>query len=585
MSQTTSRAPAGSGGDDWIERVRGASDIVEVISPAVALKRVGRNWMGLCPFHAEKTPSFSVNAERQFYHCFSCKAGGDVFKFVQETEKVGFLEAAELLSRRAGIPVPERRAGERGVRAPLLEALEAAASAYEQWLADPSQGAAARAYLEGRGITRDTVREFRLGLAPAGWENLLRRLRERTRLEVLIEAGLVAARDGGRTGHYDRFRNRLMVPLIAPGGVVVGFGARALDPNDEPKYLNSTESPVYHKGAFLYGLDPARRHVPPDGEMIVVEGYFDAIALHQAGLRETVATSGTAFTPEQAKLVKRMAARVALTYDGDRAGQDAMMRSLGTLLAEGLEVVVVDLEPGDDPDTLVRRGGVQAWTEARGRASDAVQFVQRHVLRSGGAGDPEERALRAVVQLAAGIADPIRRERLINRADEIFGAQLTGFRPALLRAVQFQRTGQGVERPLRAALDHSRALSRDLERRLLQALLLAPEALDQAREMVAAEDFHDPACAAVARWLWTGGEGTPAEEAAASLVRELMASAERDFDWASEARGAARVLLVKRLKRQRHELELQRSAADPEAERRLNQEIYEIARSLKNLSV
>ena len=213
MSGTGARA-FGAGGDDWVEQVRAASDIVEVVGQGVGLKRVGRNWVGLCPFHQEKTPSFSVNAERQFYHCFSCKVGGDVFRYVQETEKVGFVEAVELLSRRAGIAVPERRAGERSVRTPLLEALEAAATAYEQWLADPVEGAAARAYLESRGLTRETVRAFRLGLAPAGWEHLLRRMRERVPVDTLVEAGLVMRRDSGRTGHYDRFRNRLMVPLI-----------------------------------------------------------------------------------------------------------------------------------------------------------------------------------------------------------------------------------------------------------------------------------------------------------------------------------------------------------------------------------
>ena len=204
------------GPDDWVERVRAATDIVEYVGQTVALKRVGRNWVGLCPFHQEKTPSFSVNAERQFYHCFSCKAGGDVFTFVQETEHVGFVEAVEILSRRAGIPVPERHPGERGQRAPLLEALESAAAAYERWLADPERGAVARAHLERRGLARDTVRAFRLGYAPEGWEHLAQGLRGKVTEEVLVQAGLAARRESGRGGVYDRFRHRLMVPLVAP---------------------------------------------------------------------------------------------------------------------------------------------------------------------------------------------------------------------------------------------------------------------------------------------------------------------------------------------------------------------------------
>src|SRR5262249_46021195 len=190
--------PAGAGGD-WVERVRAAIDIVELIGETVPLKRVGRNFMGRCPFHDEKTPSFSVNAERQFYHCFSCKVGGDAFKYVQETEKVGFLEAVELLSSRAGIPVPERRAGEGGQRAPLLRALEAAATAYEQWLGDPELGASARAMLERRGIARETQREFRLGLALNGWEHLVARLRGRFTDELLLEARLAGRKEGGRS--------------------------------------------------------------------------------------------------------------------------------------------------------------------------------------------------------------------------------------------------------------------------------------------------------------------------------------------------------------------------------------------------
>ena len=581
MSGNGARAFGSATADDWVERVRAASDIVEVIGQSVALKRVGRNWVGLCPFHQEKTASFSVNAERQFYHCFSCKVGGDVFKFVQETEKVGFIEAVEWLSRRAGIPIPERRAGERGARTPLLDALETAATAYEQWLADPTEGAAARAYLESRGIGRDTVRTFRLGLAPAGWEHLLRRMRDHVPIEVLVEAGLVMRRDGGRGGHYDRFRNRLMVPLVATGGSVLGFGARALDPADEPKYLNSAESPVYHKGAFLFGLDTARKHVTLDGEMIVVEGYFDAIALHQAGLRHAVATSGTAFTPEQAKLLKRVVGRVALTYDGDRAGQEAMMRSLGTLLAEGLDVAVVDLPAGEDPDTLVRAGGIAAWEQVRERACDPVEFVQRHVLRRGGPGDPEEQALKAVVQLAAGIEDSIRRERLINRADEVFGVQLTGFRAALLRAVQYRRAGQDAERPLRAAVDHNRRLSQDLERRVLQALLLAPEELEAARQRLSPEDFRDTACGALALALWSGtGTGE------LSLARELMAAGEEDLDWGAEARGATRRMVERRLRqRLQQRREQLKDAHVPQDAARLMQEIDEIARSLRDLSV
>ncbi|NOT32830.1 MAG: DNA primase, partial [Candidatus Eisenbacteria bacterium] len=368
--------------DEWIERVRDANDIVEVIGQTVVLKRAGRNWVGVCPFHKEKSPSFSVNSERQFYHCFGCKAGGDVFRFVMETEKIGFVEAAEMLSRRAGIAIPERRPGERGQRTAALEALEAAAVAYEQWLADPERGGAARAYLEQRGITRETQRAFRLGLAPTGWTPLIDRLRDRISEEALLEAGLVAKREQ-RSGVYDRFRDRLMVPLLAPGGTVVGFGGRTLG-EDGPKYLNSPETSIYHKGQFLYGFDVARRPAEAAGEFVLVEGYFDVIALHQAGVTHAIASSGTALTADQARAMKRVVSRVALTFDGDDAGREAMLRSLDVLMAEGLEVAILPLAAGQDPDTFVREHGSDGWGRLRAAGLDPVEFIQRHEESAGG---------------------------------------------------------------------------------------------------------------------------------------------------------------------------------------------------------
>jgi DNA primase len=563
-------------GDDWVERVRAASDVVEVIGEHVPLRRSGRNWTGLCPFHKEKTPSFSVNAERQFYHCFSCKAGGDVFKFVQESEHVGFIEAVEILSRRAGIPVPERGApGERGARTRLLETLEAAAAAYERWLADPDQGAVARAYLERRGLSAETIRTFRLGLAPAGWQNLSQKL-ARAGEGQLVDAGLAARRDSG--GVYDRFRNRLMVPLIAPGGAVLGFGARALAPEDEPKYLNSPEGPVYHKGTFLFALEQARRKVEPGGEMIVVEGYFDAIALHQAGLANTVATSGTAFTADQARALRRLVSRVAVAYDGDAAGQSAMMRSLGTLLAEGLDVVVVDLPRGDDPDSLVRRGGAAAWDEVRRRAADPVEFVQRHVMTAAGSGDPRERALQAVVALGAGISDPVRLRLLLERAAEVLA-----FPEAVLaRAVALRRRGEASPGPVREVVRERRLGERHAEAQLLRALLHAPSVIAEARDALSPEDFGDPACAALARTMWDGRDGLLDEESG-GLARELAAAGE-PLDWEQEARGAIRILVARRLQERRRNIERElRHAAGADAERLLH-EIQTIATTLRNLN-
>jgi DNA primase len=343
-----------------------------------------------------------------------------------------------------------------------------------------------------------------------------------------------------------------MVPLIATGGTVVGFGARALAEDEPPKYLNSPETPVYHKGSFLFGLDIARKLAEEAGELIVVEGYFDAIALHQAGAGHTVATSGTALTADQARLIRRVAPAVALTYDGDAAGQDAMMRSLGVLLAEGLDVSVVELPPGTDPDSLVRRRGIEGWREARAGAYDPVTFIQRHVLRAGTPGtDPRERALQSVVELALHVGDEIRRRLLLERASRVFSLE----EAVLERAVELKRKGQKSDQPIQAAVRAQRGGIQSLERQALQALLMAPEEIDYARGEIAPADFEDPVCAALASHLWQGGAGAPESEPAAALARELVAGAAEFVGWATTGQVAVLRMAVRRLLRESRALE------------------------------
>jgi len=572
-------------GDDWVERVREASDLVEIVRQTVALRRVGRNWVGLCPFHSEKTPSFTVSPERGLYHCFSCKVGGDVFKFVQESEKVGFLEAVEMLSRRAGIPVPSRHGEGGGVRGALLEALEHAADSYEQWLRDPTRGAAARAYLARRGLSEESLRAFRLGLAPEGWQNLSDRLRARVGDDILCQAGLAARRDGEGRGLYDRFRHRLMIPLVAPGGEVVGFGARALD-DSPPKYLNSPESPVYRKSAFVYALDRARRALQEAGELIVVEGYFDAIALHQAGVTHTVATSGTALTADHARTFQRLVPRVALTFDGDAAGRDATMRSVGALLAAGLEVLIVDLPAGEDPDTLVRARGRVGWEERRAAAYDPVEFVHRYVHRAATASgsqpaDAQERSLQAVVTLAAGVPDPVRVKLLLERAAETFGVPES----VLSRGVALRQQGGRIESPVRAVVREQQRGEAGLERELLRALLQAPQALDAVRQRLSPEDFRDPGCRALALWMWAGHAGLPSDDVGAPLARELAVAEPERLDWPAVAHGATRRMVLRRLREKQRERTHRLKVATAEDEQtRLMHEIAEIARQLHELS-
>ncbi len=581
-SRATGSGAGGHGSsDDWVERVRTASDIVDIVGQTVPLRRVGRNFMGRCPFHEEKSPSFSVNGERQFYHCFGCKAGGDVFKFVMETEKVGFLEAVELLSRRAGIAIPERRIGERGKRAPLLEALDAAATAYEQWLGDPQSGAAARAYLDKRGITRETQREFRIGLSLPGWEHLVTKLRPRFPEEVLLEAKLAGRKEGGRNA-FDWFRNRLMVPLVAPGGAVLGFGARAMG-DEQPKYLNSPESTVYHKSQFLFGLDPARKAVKADGEMIVVEGYFDVIALHQAGIKNVVAASGTALTSDHARALKRMVRGVALTFDGDAAGQQAMLRSLAVLLAEGLDVVVVDLPPGDDPDSLVRRAGADGWCRVRDSAYDAVEFVQRHVLRTTTGGDPRERALQVVVRLLTGVTDTIRHRLLVERASQVFGLS----EGVIARAARLAKPGESNAPATAPAVRLERQTAARLDRDFLLGLWHQPAMLDSVRASItldymtegAARDLYE-------HWLERGVELPEGTSDVAQLAREIASTEAETLNHEQLVVGGA-MALRRRLveKRMRAIKLLSGQTKDPAELMRLQQENYELAKELARLRV
>ncbi|MEY4375279.1 MAG: hypothetical protein RL760_1446, partial [Candidatus Eisenbacteria bacterium] len=490
--------------------------------------------------------------------------------------------AVKLLSQRAGIPVPERRVSTSGPKAQLHEALDAAASAYEQWLADPQTGAAARAYLEQRGITRETQRLFRLGLSLPGWENLVPKLRSRFSEEILIEARLAGRKEGSR-GAFDWFRNRLMVPLIATGGAVIGFGARAMG-DEQPKYLNSPESTVYHKSQFLFGLEQARRSVKPDGEMIVVEGYFDVIALHQAGITNVVAASGTALTPDHARTLKRMVRGVALTFDGDRAGQNAMLRSLGVLLAAGLDVVVVDLPPGDDPDSLVRRAGAEEWCRVRDSACDAVEFVHRHMLRTVTAGDPRERALQAVVPLIGGVTETIRRHLLIERASQVFGLPEQVVRKAVDGAVRPAPSAPPAASPV--ARPVGPLVVDKLERNLLQGMWHAPERLDDVRGEVPTSWFEDGQARALAELWWDHGVMIPEEDdASVALARELAsAQVEEGWDASAEVTGAVRWMKVRRLKHEMRERHARLRGASGDQANILLQEIQDLAQALQRLS-
>ena len=338
-----------------VEEVRARADIVQIVGRHVTLKESGNRLWGLCPFHEEKTPSFTVHRERQVFYCFGCQAGGDVFGFCMRHGALDFPDTVRSLARELGIDIPEGDAGS-GERVRVLYRANDAAFEYFRSQLRAPRGARAREYLQGRGLSDELIERFELGYAPP--RGLVEHL-GRDNVMDAERAGLVAKSQSGE-GHYDRFRNRIVFPIREPSGNVLGFGGRGLGPDDTPKYLNSPESPLYRKSRVLFGLPLALDSIRQNGRVIVVEGYFDLIALHRVGIEEVVAPCGTALTAEHARRLRRYAHEVVLLFDGDSAGQRAAERSLPVLLAEGLRVRAAFLPAGQDPDDLLSNSGPAA---------------------------------------------------------------------------------------------------------------------------------------------------------------------------------------------------------------------------------
>jgi DNA primase len=404
----------------FLDDLKSQVDIVSVIGDVVPLKKAGATWKGLCPFHQEKTPSFNVNRDKGFFKCFGCGAGGDVVSFVELQQKVAFPEAVRYLAARAGIQIPEApgdaedRAGAQE-REALIGLHEQAAVFFQEQLAGPP-GARARREIESRELTAETQRVFGYGYAPAGGRDTLHGLFSGRKVPVPlhIKSGLVMDRDG-RIG--DRFRNRLMIPIVRDSGAIVAFGGRALDQGQVPKYLNSPETPIYTKGRTLYGLAVTKEAIRKHNYCVLVEGYFDLAQVWQAGVHPVVASSGTALAVAQARTLKRFTSKVVLNFDPDAAGQGAAARSSELLVAEGFHVNVVLLPDGADPDNFIRRQGPRAYTERIRSSRPYLEFLldreaERHDLTK-----PNSRRefLNAMLTVAATIPDAAARDQFADR--------------------------------------------------------------------------------------------------------------------------------------------------------------------------
>ncbi len=405
----------------FIDEVRSAADIVAVVGDSVSLRKAGATYKGLCPFHGEKTPSFTVNKDKGFFHCFGCGVGGDVFKFMELQDKVGFQEAVRSLANRFGIPIPELEAGGEhretaAEREALVKIHEVAVTHFREQLASPA-GARIRDYLlNERGLTPETIEKLQLGYAPPGRDALRQRLLTQGFSPLqLVTSGLVSRRDDG--SEVDRFRNRLMVPIARDTGTVVAFGGRALEKDQQPKYLNSPETPIYTKSRTLYGLNLTKADLRKVRYAIIVEGYFDFAQVYQAGGFPVVATCGTALTPQQAQILHRFTSKTVLCYDPDSAGQTAAERSSELLVAEGFVVNVMTLPGGGDPDTFIQKQGAEGFREQLKHSRPYLEFL----LDRAAAGidltrdDNRREFLKRMLGVAARIPDPAVRDQFADR--------------------------------------------------------------------------------------------------------------------------------------------------------------------------
>ncbi|HKT80085.1 MAG TPA: DNA primase [Vicinamibacterales bacterium] len=541
----------------FVDDLKTHVDIVQVVGERVQLRKAGAaSWKGLCPFHGEKTPSFNVNSDKGLFKCFGCNVGGDVIKFVELYDKVGFQDAVRSLAVRAGIPIPEAENSKEDressqEREALLKAHEVAAAWFREQLTGPA-GAPGRRLLADRGMTSETIELLGMGFAPASGGLRARLLKEGFTEPLLMKSGLVVQRDEGPA--RDRFRNRLMIPICRDNGAIVAFGGRAMQADQQPKYLNSPETAIYVKGRTLYGLNHAKASIGRLKYAVMVEGYFDWAQAWQAGITNVVASSGTALTPAQARLLRRFAGKVVLSFDPDAAGQGAAARSSELLVTEGFQVNVAMLPAGDDPDNYIRRHGAAAYQELLRNSRQYLEYLLDRTAADEDLSTDEGRRsfLGKMLAVAARIPDAAQRDQFADRlshkariTEEVVRAEI---RKA---AVQRQTNVADVERRVPAMGQVKVA-----ERGLIWAVIRQPEAGLSALADVESPDLEGLATQAILRQAqslqgWPAGTLPEAlierlSTAEAALVQEIARQAGAPADPAD---------CVKTLKKQRYDRE------------------------------
>ena len=524
--------------------MRDAADFVELVGARTELKPAGpRRMTGLCPFHDERTPSFGIDPVEKLYHCFGCGVGGDVFKFAMETEGLDFAAALEWLAERSGVQLEReaedpREAERRKGRERLLALLERTAAYYVRVLWESAEAASARAYLEGRGLREDVLREYRVGFSPRAWDRVISAsLGAGYAPGELLAAGLASRRREGE-GLLDRFRGRIMFPLADPKGHVLGFGARAIAPDDNPKYLNTSESDLFHKGTIVYGADLARAAAARAGRVVLVEGYTDVIALRQAGVPEVVCSMGTALTDPQANALRRLAPTVLFCQDPDAAGQEAVGKALaldemnkrGT--TGGLTFRVVRLPPGLDPADVAQREGAEAMRELLERAVPIARFEVERTLNQGDLGTPEgrEAALRTVAPLITKLdPGPVQLDLIQLVANRLQMSE--SMTQEALRSAPPDGNGRFVHAPQRVAtsVDRREHTEREFLSRCLAIKSAGRRALDEMDvDAMFSVELNRRAAHYLAEHLEHPGQSLPAgADDLARLVAELVINAGR----------------------------------------------------------
>src|SRR5262245_6486952 len=491
----------------FIDDLRLTANIVTVVQEYVSLRKAGTTYKGLCPFHSEKTPSFHVNPEKGFFHCFGCGAGGDVFKFLELHEKVGFPDAVRMLAQKFGVALPDVGDGDdqdarrdAALREGLLKLHEIAAAYFREQLAAPA-GARARQQLADRGIAAATIDQLGLGFAPVSRDALLQRLRKQGFAEnLLLQSGLLVRRDPGLSTSsgppqaesrgaeiVDRFRNRLMVPICRDTGSIIAFGGRAMDSDQVPKYLNSPETPIYSKGRTLYGLNLSKAQIRTSGFAVLVEGYFDFAQVFQAQAAPPVASCGTALTPQQAQLLRRFTTKVVLSFDPDAAGQGATTRSCEMLVAEGFDVNVVTLDKGEDPDTFVRKYGADRYRERLRASRPYLEYLLDQAAAGLDLNQAENRRvfLSRMLTVAARIPDAAARDQFGDRI-----AHKARIAAAVLRD-EIRKAAVGRRTTLAETALPSLGTLKEAEKALIWWLINRPDEAMEALEDIDDADLED----------------------------------------------------------------------------------------------